>query len=98
MTATLTDRSEGTAAHKGFNLDARVGEPVNQSARPLTVGIPASSGTVTLGAERSKRASSGGGWPSDTNIIICDAPAVVVRENRERRRRTPAVHQSRARE
>src|SRR3989475_371121 len=33
--------------------------------------------------------------PADTNIIICGAPALTVREDRERRRSTPAVHQGR---
>src|SRR5438445_331939 len=33
---------------------------------------------------------------ADTNIIICGAPALTVREDRERRRSTPAVHQGRA--
>src|SRR5439155_26274201 len=96
MTATLTERSEGTAAHKGFNpMRELENGRINPQVRSPSE-YPALSGAMTLGAERAKRAPSGGARSADTNIIICDAPAVVVRENRERRRRTPAVHQGRA--
>src|SRR5256712_3094559 len=70
MTATLTERSEGTAAHKGFNLDARVGEPVNQSARPLTVGIPALSGGLDSrsGTSRNARFQEAHGRRTQTSL------------------------------
>src|SRR2546425_2316724 len=95
MTATLTERSEGTAAHKGFNPMRELENwRINQQARsPMEYRLRP--GPWLAERNESKRASSGGARPPDTNIIICDAPAVVARENRERHRRTPAVHQGR---
>src|SRR2546422_2367007 len=56
MTATLTERSEGTAAHKGFNpMRELENGRINPQVRSPSE-YPALSGAMTLGAERAKNA------------------------------------------
>src|SRR2546426_6902837 len=97
MTATLTERSEGTAAHKGFNPKRKL----ENRDRAAVIGVK-SNATIMEARDRPKerarfRSSSPGGEQgrlAQYHYMRCVRS--YVREDRERRRRTPAVHQGRA--
>src|SRR2546428_11208460 len=107
MTATLTERSEGTAAHKGFNPKRKLENRdwaaviyVKANATIMEAWDP--NATIMEAWDRPKErarppsSSPGGeqGRLAQYHYMRCARSDVC--EDRERRRRTPAVHQGRA--